>query len=178
MIPERVVLAGVCRGTGSGTECTRVAFGESRGISGSSGLGGTRTDGAVFLGLLNRRTRSSGERLLARPAIAPTRHAIASSDSSRQSNETSSARAALLLAVDASVAASGVETAGVGVICSGAPSTAVGAPQSAKHAHSTCNEVCPGGIHPDGVRMIRFPRPGRSYTEQRTLLDSVTGHSA
>lgn len=157
MSPTRAVPAGVWRDTGSGAERARVAFGESPGINGGAGPGGTRTDRLVFFGLMNRRTRGWRGPLLAQPAIAPTRLAVASSANTRQSNEALSMRAVLLFTFDVAAAGAGVETTGVGMLSSGVPATTDGTHQSAKHAHSTCNGVRSGSVHPNGVRMIRFP---------------------
>lgn len=77
------------------------------------------------------------------------------------------------LAVDVAAADAGVETTGVGVICFGVPSEAMGTPQSTKHAHSTRNGFRLGSVHPNGVRMIRFPGQATAYTEKQVQLDSV-----
>ena len=131
MTPERVATAGVWRDIGARIERARVAFGESPGIRRGAGVGGTRTDGPIFFGLLSRRKRVSRGPFQAQPTIVPTRHPIATSVNTRLLNTTLPIRAALLFAVDVGAAGACVDIAGVGMICSAAASPAAGAAQSA-----------------------------------------------
>lgn len=90
------------RDTGAGAARARVALGDSLGIRRGVGPGGTSTVRRVFFGLFSRRMRGLPGSLLARPAIVPARHRIATRS-----------------------------------------------------------------VHPNSVRMVRFPGPADSYTDRR-----------